>query len=137
MDEFEYGLEMIGRSPSYRLVYLAFHGTPGRIGTDLFNITLDEMAQRMGHHFKDRVIHFGACSTLRCSENRIAAFLESTGAAMVTGFTVKVDWIESTAFDLLYLGLWKQYLDIAAFEKRLSSAYLSLIERLGFVMVRQ
>lgn len=96
-DEFKYDLEKVGRSPSFHLVYLAFHGSPGRIKTDLFEITLEELAERMGRRFKDRVIHFGACSTLRCDKERISAFLQATGAAMVTGFTVDVDWVESTA----------------------------------------
>jgi len=52
-----------------------------------------------------RIIHFGSCSVLKYDKDKIRDFMDKTGAAVVTGYTKDVDWIESAAFEMTYLAL--------------------------------
>lgn len=133
MEELSSVLARIGTTPSYALVYFAFHGSNGDIYIDGVPVSLESLAEMLGQHFIGRVVHLSSCSTLNCAPDRINAFLHATGVAMISGYTKDVDWIESAAFELLYFDLWQQYRDIGAFVRRLTSAYNQLIERLGFV----
>lgn len=132
--EFEYHMDRIARLPSFAILYLAFHGTSGRIQTydDALDITLEDLANIMGDRFRGRIVHFGSCSTLNVDEDRIRAFLEATGVSAVTGFDSTVDWVESSAFDLLLFVMWQDYKQISAFERNLSKAHGELERRLGF-----
>jgi len=49
------------------------------------------------------MIFFGTCSTLDLHGARINRFLEKTGLRAACGYEKRVDWIESTTFDLMLL----------------------------------
>lgn len=134
LGEFEYYLDKLARSPSFQLIYFALHGASGSIGTHsgLIDLTLEDLAGKMGDRFRGRVIHFGACQTLRCGEPRIREFLDRTGVAMVTGYTRKVGWVESTAFEFLYFALWQDKKSPAAFDKALRERYGDFVRALGY-----
>lgn len=133
VEEFRYHMDQIARLPSFEIIYLAFHGTPGRIQNyGPLDIALEDLADIMGRRFEGRIIHFGACSTLKVSQDRISQFIEATRVTAVTGFDLDVDWVESTAFDLLLFALWQDYRQIAAFKRNVQKVYGELGQRLGF-----
>jgi hypothetical protein len=89
--ELEHNLHILRRRRSYAVLYLAFHGSPGRIALDADELSLEQLADAMGIGFKGRVVHFGTCGTIKVSAERIAAFLERTGVAMVIGYQGNID----------------------------------------------
>ena len=97
-----------GRHRDYPILYLAFHGEPGRIklckqngrGTDFD--TEDLFAELQGKCHK-RIIHFGACSVLDMHGHIVNRYLRDSDAAAISGYGGDVDWIDSSAFDMLYL----------------------------------
>jgi hypothetical protein len=129
-------LSRVGKSPSYALVYFAFHGSNGDIYIEDVSVSLERLGEMFGQRYIGRIVHFSSCSTLKCHPDRINAFLSATGVAMISGYTKDVDWIESAAFELLYFDLWQQYKDIGAFTRRITGDYSQLIERLGFVFYK-
>ncbi len=51
----------------------------------------------------NRFIMFSSCSTLRIDRRALRRFLERTQAMAVCGYRVDVNWLRSTAFELLLL----------------------------------
>lgn len=132
VEELKANLDLIGKAPSYQLIYLAFHGTPGAISVGDDVLPVEDLAVMMGNRFAGRILHFGTCSTLRCAPERIQTFLEETGVAAVTGYERTVDWTESAAFELLYYHTWNEYVNPAAFKARMLKDYGELGNLLGF-----
>lgn len=132
-EELKANLVRIGRFPSFQLVYLTFHGSSGAISVGDSDITLEDLAEMMGGRFEGRVIHFGSCSTLNCSPERIQTFMQRTQVTAITGYDRNVDWIESAAFELLYFSAWNHYINASAFRTRMFKDYEELALRLGFV----
>lgn len=91
----------------YPILYLAFHGSKeGKIWfktldgkSDLVNYEV--IYDRLENQCQNTVVHFAACSTLRDMDTR--KFLRRTAASAVSGYKEDVYWIQSAAFDLLYL----------------------------------
>ena len=96
------------RNRSYRLIYLAFHGTESglRVGDD--DITLEELAEAIGPA-PDAVVHLGSCSVLKGKKAQARSFLDATGARAVSGYSRDVDWVESAAFDQIFLSYLAYY----------------------------
>lgn len=97
------------RYDSYRLVYLAFHGTPGALQLSERPIDLEELARRLGKTCGGRIVHFASCSVISVSEQDLAAFKKQTGARTVSGYGTDVDWLESCAFELLLISVLASY----------------------------
>jgi hypothetical protein len=134
--EFAYNLKMLGKRRSYGILYLAFHGGPGEFYlADNTCIPLEALGEYMGTRFNDRIIHFGCCSTMRVSSERLDAFTETTGIKMVMGYTKNVDWIESSAMDLLIFQALQQYVDLHACWRALQKNYPDLIAKTGLTVV--
>ncbi|MFO7169122.1 MAG: hypothetical protein DIU80_013955 [Chloroflexota bacterium] len=130
--EFIYNLKMLAKRRSYGILYLAFHGGPGELYlADDTSISLETLSEYMGERFSGRIIHFGCCSTLRVSAQRLADFVESTGVNMILGYTKDIDWIESSAMDLLVFQMLQQYVDLHACWRALQKNYPDLIARTG------
>ncbi len=103
----------------YRVLYLGFHGSPGRIWlkSDLADerdedaVDLDEIAKCLlydaEYNCSGCVIHFAACSVLNAPA-RVKKFKKKVGAAGVSGYSKSVDSINSWAFELMYLNLLAQ-----------------------------
>ena len=102
---------------NYPILYLGFHGTPRSIevgeGEDKA-IELTDLAERLKTSCGGRIVHFGACRTLAAPDEALDAFLDRTGAVAVCGFGANIDWIESTALEVLLLG----YLQDVSFTPR-------------------
>jgi hypothetical protein len=129
-EELRYNLNLLCKR-NYGILYFAFHGSPGKIHLHSDKVTLTELAEMMNHRFARWIIHFGTCSTLR-KPREVEYFVERTGIALATGFTRDVDWIESSAFELL---LFKALLTLQSPRvvcRHLLNKYPYLAELTGF-----
>jgi hypothetical protein len=103
VDELVYHLNLLKKRRGYGILYLSFHGRPGMIVLDGTGINIEDVGYFMGKGFRNWIIHFGCCETMRIGEKRKIDFLKQTRALMVTGYKTDVDWINSAIMDLLLL----------------------------------
>ena len=129
-EELRYNLNLLCKR-NYGVLYFAFHGSPGKIHLHRDKVSLSELAKMMNHRFANWVIHFGTCSTLR-KPREVAYFVEETKVALVTGFTKDVDWIESSAFELLLFKALHTYKSPKVVCRHLLTRYPELAHHTGF-----
>ncbi len=119
---------------SYTVIYFAFHGKKGKLYLNRSeSITLESIMEMAGQALKGRIVHFGSCLTM-ADETRAVNFGQNTQAAIVSGYTKVIDFHESSAFDMLYLGYMQRYLkagNITKFQKK----YATFANQLGFTFV--
>ena len=140
IQEFDFYLEKWCQKKldSHPILYLAFHGEPDRLHVGGKEpISLNDLAKRLDSRCTGRVIHFGTCATLWVDDLSLNGFLRRTGALAVCGYTEDVDWLESTAFDLLVLGdlqyvSFQQARYIQKLERTLKEQAPELMKKLGF-----
>jgi hypothetical protein len=119
---------------AYRLGYFAFHGNRGEVaGTD-WCVTLEEFGGMLSGDCSDKIVYFGACSTLRIPEARIQAFLHDTGVSCVAGFRKQIDWLESAAFELMLLAALARFKFPSGADHWLEREHAAFIKRTGFEM---
>ena len=106
----------------YPILLLSYHGTTEGIslrevsedelewdeqGDPVFPsdcvVSLPEIAEAVGN-CRNKVLHFSSCSTFDVANDVVEDFLDETNASSVSGYREDVDWEDSFAFDLLYLG---------------------------------
>jgi hypothetical protein len=104
-EEFEYYATKWTRRQydRYPLGYFSFHGEPSRVRLGKDSLTLNEMAEILRGGADGRVIYFGSCQTLAASDEDLQRFCQVSGARAVVGYTRRIDWLESAAFDLILL----------------------------------
>jgi len=131
--EFEYYLGQMASYHDYRIVYFAFHGAAGHLQLAPGElITLDNVAQAAGETLRDKLVYFGSCRTMKRPAAALRAFLRTTGAAAVAGYTKEVGWVESSAFELMFL-YWAAYYKKPAFLlQKLRTRYRRLAALIGF-----
>ncbi|MEO0159036.1 MAG: DUF6642 family protein [candidate division WOR-3 bacterium] len=93
-------LDEIKSLKSYDILYLNFHGK---------KFDLEELAEYMKSGFKNKIVHFGSCSTLNVGKNIINNFMEITGVSMVLGYREDVMWTEATALFKI-IKIWVHFL---------------------------
>ena len=91
------------RYNDFPILYLAFHGEERHILVSDGKINLHELAAILRGKCKNRIIVFASCSTLNIDKRFINSFLRDTGCLAVCGYRNDVDWVQSTAFELLLL----------------------------------
>jgi hypothetical protein len=112
----------------FPLLYLGCHGDPGVLylgdgsRSECESVTLDDLAEMLGPNCKGRIVHFGCCGTLGVDKRRIGRFLRRTGVLAVTGFVDEVDWLRSTAFELLILPTVLRYSRTRKGARRMAAA---------------
>ena len=114
------------------ILYLAFHGEPGKISLDGKLINLESLAQFMGLSFARWVVLFGSCSTIDVPKEEILNFMTVTGVSMILGYQNKVDWMESAALDLLVFHQIQPYKDMRKFWSDFRERHKELISITGF-----
>jgi len=68
-----------------------------------------ELQEKFGKGcFKGKVVYFGCCE-LALDEKSIKKFKKQTGASAVIAFTEAIDWVESSAFELILLSWLMEY----------------------------
>ena len=125
------------RYTDYTICYLAFHGIPETIKVGKEEVNLDELAQMLNGSCRNKIIHFGSCNTLDTDERNIRRFLETTQALCVCGFKTDIDYLESSAFDMLLIEHLQQYKDISRVHYTLRKDHRRLIRKLDFRMLYQ
>lgn len=121
------------------LLFFAFHGKPENIylgAYQEFIINLDEIADLLGTRFAGSGLHFSSCSVLNISENKIKEFIRRTGLSFVSGYGQGVDYIESAAMDLAFLGKWYSYKSAAHLNNAITSSYGDLIKENKFIFCK-
>ena len=97
------------RYKNYPVLYLAFHGKRNRIYFGKEYITLKEIAAILEGKMQDKIVYFGSCSTLQTSPQNIDHFITQTECSCISGYLNYVDFIVSTAFELIYLQTLQSY----------------------------
>ena len=82
------------KCPKGSILYFATHGDEGAISLERGNesplVSIEELGKRID--CGRRLVHFSACSTLACDEDRVRFFMEKSGAAAVSGYRTDVGW---------------------------------------------
>lgn len=125
---------------SYPILYFAFHGRPGEFEINpKENYTLIDLATVLEGKCNNRVIFFAACKTLDIPKKQIKTFLKTTKALAVCGYNDEVDWMVSTAFELLVLfALQNNVFDgrgINAVRTKINTGFSRISDELKFIMV--
>jgi hypothetical protein len=128
--ELEYNLRLVGRKRA-GILYLAFHGSPGVIHVGKTKFSIDDLADIMGGRFKNWIIHLGSCSIFR-KPTAVESFALSTQAALITGYTREVAWLESTAFELLLFQQFALYRSPRIICRNIFRKHSEFAEQLGF-----
>ena len=124
----------------FPILYLSFHGAPGELhvgeGRDK-SLSLEDLAERLDGGCRGRVVHLGSCGTVDVHGRELKKFLSRTGALAVCGFRENVNWLESTAFDMLVLGRlqgasFQRTSSIRKFDEELKQSAPGLYRQLGF-----
>lgn len=86
---------------AFPILYLTSHGEKGGLQLHDDFYSLEELSALLAGKCANRIIMFSSCSTLKISRARLRELMEDTRALMVCGYRVDVDWMRSTAFELL------------------------------------
>ena len=66
-------------------------------------MTLSEIADVLEGELAGCAVHFGSCSTMRTKRANIDDFMNRTKTDLVSGYRKQVDFIESTAWEIIWL----------------------------------
>jgi hypothetical protein len=130
-----------GKHRDYPILYLGFHGSPGRIHLRKENgrtteMDTDDLFAMLTGRCHRRLIHFGSCSVLDLHGHTVNRYLRDSGAIAISGFKHDVDWLESSIFELLYLGELQENeftrSGVAAVNRRIRTKAAGFCQRLGF-----
>jgi hypothetical protein len=116
------------RKSGYGILYLAGHGLNGEYFLDHDSVSLEKLAKMMKNRFQGWYIHFGSCLVLNTNEDNIKWFKNITGVWSVSGYKKSIEWVMSSALDLVWLDYMVQG------KRKLPKSYLSLIHATEFVI---
>lgn len=136
-EEFFYHLERFTskRYKNYPILYIAFHGLTNRICIGNETVTLREIAKALEGKLAGKIVHFGSCSTLRTSESNISNFISRTQCKFISGYKKKVDYIVSTAFEMIYFDMIQNAYSATRLWSELLSSYSYLLSsKIKFIM---
>jgi len=123
------------RYRQYSILYLAFHGKPQQILIGKDGISLDELAEMMGDKCQNKIVHLGACQTLNTDKRHIKRFLRKTNALCVCGFSRTIKFVEGSAFDILLIDLFQEFLDVSRVEAHINKYYKTFARKLDFKLI--
>lgn len=142
IEEFEFSIKRWKTKSfhnKYPILYLAFHGEKGKLLIGKKRISLNELADWLEGKCRGVVIYFGSCGTLDIHGRIISNFLKKTGAIAVLGYTEDLEWLISSAFDVLLMNeLQMEPLDTIGIKKiseKINKEYHSLTKKIDFRMV--
>ena len=94
----------------YPILYLGYHGAAGEIWLDggelnavQNRVDVADIVDGIEHSCENCVLHFGSCGTI--DEQHAQELFDARDASGVSGFRNEVDWVQSAAFELMYLEL--------------------------------
>ena len=135
--EYYLSLWKLKKYANYSIAYFAFHGHPKSIQVGKEFVTLEELSDMLQGSCQNKIIHFGSCKTLNTDEKTIKKFLEHTGALCVCGFESEINFIESSAFDMILIEMFQQYKDVRMLDKNIRKNFRSFVQRLQFKLIYQ
>ena len=119
----------------YGIIYLAFHGRPGELHIGKRkSMDFDSIAKILDGQAKDKIIHFGSCSTLNIDGWELRRFRKETGALAISGYTKDIDFIRSSVLDILYFRTCQDNRNMGSIERKMKSYNTKLMKELGFKM---
>jgi len=103
--EFEFYISkwMQKRYERFPILYLATHGSASELQIGRESYSVEKLGELMEGKCENRLIMFSSCSTMRIDKRVLKRFLDRTRALAVCGYRVDVNWLWSTAFELLLL----------------------------------
>ena len=90
-------------------------------------VDMESLATFMGKGFRNWVIFFDSCRTMKIGKDRISDFISATEVKMVIGYRKGLDWMDGAAIDLLILNWLQFYKDMKKFWKRFRRVYRDLV----------
>ncbi|MDD9961169.1 MAG: hypothetical protein OXU70_03625 [Gammaproteobacteria bacterium] len=96
----------------YPILYLSAHGShreisindPRGVGFDMMDLrTISRVVADHNYNMEGALVHFGTCSTLDIDPAEVQKFFRDSGVTAISGYNRDVSWVESLAFELLYL----------------------------------
>lgn len=94
----------------YNMLYLGYHGEAGGIWLNndegypaAKKVALSTLMDELDGKCKNRLVHFSSCSTIDVESQDVKDFLDHTQASGISGYKSNVDWMQSMAFDALYV----------------------------------
>ncbi len=136
-DEFRLVIEqwLKAKYANYPILYLGFHGSPGALHIGQEEISICDLAE-FADRGRNRIVHFGACKTLSAPRKELIRFLKMTRFVGICGFRTDIDWLHSSALEIIILDeLSKRKItagNMKVFEKRLKGMAGSLTRELQF-----
>ncbi|HEX8977170.1 MAG TPA: hypothetical protein VF781_11700 [Solirubrobacteraceae bacterium] len=126
-----------GNLRRYSFLYLPFHGSehPGGIDVEDGEVTVAWIGNQLKGRCAGTQVHFSSCGTLDLDARRIDAFRTRIGAAVVTGYTEDVGWLDSAVVDLMLMSRLQRHrgrVDLAL--RGLRDDADALLNRLGFIV---
>jgi hypothetical protein len=122
------------RYSNYSILYFAFHGRSNRVVLGKEEILLSELADVLEGKLSGKIVHFGSCSTLRISESSVSNFIAQTECMCLSGYRKKVEYLSSTAFELVYFDKLQSYKDLKSAKRVLWFEFPSWIVQFDFQM---
>jgi alkylhydroperoxidase family enzyme len=119
----------------YYVLYLAAHGSPEglQVSEQGTPFSLARLAAALEGGCEGCVIHVGSCSVMRQPREALDRFLATTGAQVISGYDSDIDWRQSAALDILYLGALAESTCLdEAYRKMRADELSSLVTHLGF-----
>ena len=118
----------------YTILYLATHGLQNGLHTNDDFVELDEIAEICKGKLKNKIIYFGSCLTLKINDDIIQKFLKKTKALAVCGYKSEVDFLHSTALDILIIEALQNHKDMRKISEEIKK-YSQMIKFLKFTMI--
>lgn len=133
-DDFIKGLQIFTqkRYSNYTVLYIAYHGHRNRIYFGNEYITLKEISNILKNKLNGKIVHFGSCSTLNIPNKSITNFITSTGCYVISGYKKNVEYIDSSAFDLIYFKILQCHKNFKAIKSNIDKRYPTIKNNLGF-----
>jgi len=130
---------------SHPILYLGFHGEPGKIylraGANSPVVTVQDLRKNLAGKCDKRVIIFGSCETMHAKTWSPTRFLLETQALAICGYDRPIDWMQSAAMDLIVLSSMQSNAltvsGIRAIAKRIRQTARGLCKDLGFRIYTQ
>lgn len=92
------------------MLYLGYHGEAGGIWLNNDDgyparrkVALRTLTDELQGKCRNRLVHFSSCSTIDVESQDVKDFLDRTQASGISGYKWDVDWMQSMAFDALYV----------------------------------
>ncbi len=122
------------RHQDFSLAYLCFHGTARTLHFEGDELSLVDLGTLIGGRAQGKILHFGSCRVMAATDEELQTFCRSTGVRAITGYTKDIEWLESSAFELLLIPDVIHAVKLKSSYDRMFRIYPDLAKRLGFRM---